>query len=403
MLKYFFPIKIESLRALGPEFGGAIGLMFTLANSIAVAMYIIGFAESLLDMLDEYTPDWGGIVPGMEGFRLHDVRIIGTASLVLILVLAIVGMDWVTRVQKLLLVLLLCSQVDFMIGTFLPRSPQVHAKGFTGWSLETLKENVNPRYTALNPEDPDGPTQSFFSVFAVFFPAVTGIVAGANLSGDLKDPAVAIPKGTLGAIATTYATYVVYGVMVAFTYLTEASGNVEEYIQWTEWPSENRTLPNYLDCENRDCKYGTLWDQQTMAVISCTGYLIYGGCFAATISSAIASLVGAPRVLQALAKDKLYPKIGFFSAGMGANNDPVRGYVLVFLIALGCILVGELNVVSSLLSNFFVAAYALINFSVFHASITKSPGWRPAFKWYNPWVALVSCLYVKQIAYVCIV
>jgi len=177
---------------------------------------------------------------------------------------------------------------------------------------------------------------------------------------------------------------------VAFTYLTEASGNVEEYIQWTEWPAENRTLPNYIDCENRDCKYGTLWDQQTMAVISCTGYLIYGGCFAATISSAIASLVGAPRVLQALAKDKLYPKIGFFSAGMGANNDPVRGYVLVFLIALGCILVGELNVVSSLLSNFFVAAYALINFSVFHASITKSPGWRPAFKWYNPWVALLG-------------
>merc|ERR1719264_609070 len=383
-------------RALGPEFGGAIGLMFTLANSIAVAMYIIGFAESLLDMLDEYLPDWGGIEPGMEGFRLHDVRIIGSATLVLILVLAIVGMDWVTRVQKLLLVLLLCSQVDFMVGTFLPRSQEVYAKGFTGWSLETARENLNAKYTPLDPENPEGQTQGFFSVFAVFFPAVTGIVAGANLSGDLKDPAVAIPKGTLGAIATTYVTYIVYGVMVAFTYVTSASGNVEEYVQWTQWGPDNRTLPNYLDCEGRDCKYGTLWDQQTMAVISCTGYLIYGGCFAATISSAIASLVGAPRVLQALAKDKLYPKIEFFSAGMGANNDPVRGYVCVFLIALGCILVGELNVVSSLLSNFFVAAYALINFSVFHASITKSPGWRPAFKWYNPWVSLVGtflCLF----------
>merc|ERR1719219_2056660 len=157
----------------------------------------------------------------------------------------------------------------------------------------------------------------------------------------------------------------------------------------------DRTLPSYLDCtaasrEGEHCQYGTLHDQQTMAVISCTGYLIYGGCFAATISSAIASLVGAPRVLQALAKDKLYPKIEFFSAGMGANNDPVRGYVCVFLIALGCILMGELNVVSSLLSNFFVAAYALINFSVFHASITKSPGWRPAFKWYNPWVSQLN-------------
>merc|ERR1719447_1920518 len=182
--------------------------------------------------------------------------------------------------------------------------------------------------------------------------------------------------------------------MIGFTYVREASGDLAEYHMWTNSSIEDKTLPFYLDCTavSRDerCLYGTINDQQTMSLISVTGYLIYGGCFAATLSSAIASLVGAPRVLQALAKDKLYPKIEFFSAGMGANNDPVRGYVCVFLIALGCILVGELNVVSSLLSNFFVAAYALINFSVFHASITKSPGWRPAFKWYNPWVALLG-------------
>jgi amino acid transporter len=121
------------------------------------------------------------------------------------------------------------------------------------------------------------------------------------------------------------------------------------------------------------------------------GYLIYFGCFAATLSSAIASLVGAPRVLQALAADKLYPKIEFFAKGYGPGDDPVRGYVLVFCIALGCILLGDLNMVSGLLSNFFVASYALINFSSFHASITKSPGWRPAFKYFNPWVSLFGC------------
>jgi len=378
-------------RALGPEFGGAIGLMFTLANSIAVSMYIIGFAESLLDMFQEYIPGWAGMVDeDFLTFRTNDVRIIGSATLVLILVLAIVGMDWVTRVQKALLVLLICSQVDFVIGTFLPRSAEVYAKGFTGWSLETAKANLGQNYE-------EG--QSFFSVFAVFFPAVTGIVAGANLSGDLKDPAVAIPKGTLSAILTTYITYIVYGTIVGFNYLTAASGSVEEYEMWTNttFSDSDRTLPSYKDCtaasrEGEKCQYGTLYDQQTMAVISCTGYLIYGGCFAATISSAIASLVGAPRVLQALAKDKLYPKIEFFAPGWGANNDPVRGYVLVFIVALGCILVAELNVVSSLLSNFFVAAYALINFSVFHASITKSPGWRPAFKYYTPWLSLLGVI-----------
>jgi len=378
-------------RALGPEFGGAIGLMFTLANSIAVSMYIIGFAESLLDMCQDYVPGWEGIVDDEpKKFRTNDVRIIGSATLVLILVLAIVGMEWVTRVQKALLVLLLFSQVDFVIGTFLPRSQEVYAKGFTGWSIETAKSNLDAHYE-------EG--QSFFSVFAVFFPAVTGIVAGANLSGDLKDPAVAIPKGTLSAIATTYVTYIIYGTMVSFTYLTAASGNVTEYEMWTNssLDDSDRTLPSYLDCsaasrEGEKCEYGTLYDQQTMAVISVTGYLIYGGCFAATISSAIASLVGAPRVLQALAKDKLYPKIEFFASGWGANNDPIRGYVLVFVVALACVLVAELNLVSSLLSNFFVAAYALINFSVFHASITKSPGWRPAFKFYSPWMSLLGVI-----------
>ena len=80
-----------------------------------------------------------------------------------------------------------------------------------------------------------------------------------------------------------------------------------------------------------------------MAKISYTGYLIFAGCFVATLSSAIASLVGAPRVLQALAKDNLYPLMGFFEKGHGANNDPFRGYVLVFLISFGCILIGRLN------------------------------------------------------------
>jgi len=373
-------------RALGPEFGGAIGLMFTLANSIAVAMYIIGFAESLLDMFQEYVTGWAGIVDSdFNVFRLNDVRIIGCVTLVLILVVAILGMDWVTRLQKGLMVLLVLSQLDFVIGSFLPRADEVYAKGFTGWSLDTIQENIWPKYTE---------EQSFFSVFAVFFPAVTGIVAGANLSGDLKDPGTAIPKGTLAAIASTYVTYILYGTVVAFTYLPEASGNLTEYLEWTDAtiPEGGHSVPNYLDCDGRECQYGTVLNQQTMAIISFTGYLIYGGCFAATISSAIASLVGAPRVLQALAKDKLYPKVEFFGVGWGANNDPVRGYVLVFLISLGCILIGELNLVSSLLSNFFVAAYALINFSVFHASITKSPGWRPAFKWYNPWLSLVGTM-----------
>ena len=149
---------------------------------------------------------------------------------------------------------------------------------------------------------------------------------------------------------------------------------------------------HFDDCLGRECKYGTIHSYQMMEVISAWGPLIYMGCFAATLSSAIASLVGAPRVLQAVAKDKLFPYIEGFAEGWGGNNDPIRGYILVFLLALICVLVGDLDVVSSLLSNFFVAAYALINFSVFHASILNSPGWRPSFKYYNKWVSLFGTI-----------
>eukprot|EP00092_Neocalanus_flemingeri_P009713 GFUD01010461.1.p1 GENE.GFUD01010461.1~~GFUD01010461.1.p1 ORF type:complete len:716 (+),score=77.54 GFUD01010461.1:160-2148(+) len=180
--------------------------------------------------------------------------------------------------------------------------------------------------------------------------------------------------------------------MVGCTYLSAASGSIMEYNAtiYGTWSEDG--IARYDDCFSDErltpCTSGTVYDQQTMATISITGYLIYGGCFAATLSSAIASLVGAPRVLQALAKDKLYPGIESFAKGYGANDDPIRGYILVFLISVVCILIGDLNIVSGLLSNFFVASYALINFSAFHASATKSPGWRPSFRLYNPWVSL---------------
>ena len=101
------------ISAIGPEFGGAIGLMFTLANSIAVAMYVIGFCESLLDMLTEvHGGEFGGIVDA----GLNDVRIIGCGTVFVLLIIAIVGMEWITRVQTVLLVLLICSQA--LISSF---------------------------------------------------------------------------------------------------------------------------------------------------------------------------------------------------------------------------------------------------------------------------------------------
>ncbi|XP_068225470.1 bumetanide-sensitive sodium-(potassium)-chloride cotransporter-like isoform X2 [Palaemon carinicauda] len=385
-------------RSLGPEFGGSIGLMFTVANSIAAATYIIGFCDSLKDML-KYEFNGTIIIDG----GVNDTRVVGTVTLIAVLGLAIVGMDWVTRVQMGLLFLLIGSQIDFIVGAFIgPTSDEEAAQGFLGFNLEVLKDNVAAEYRRF-----EGSNQNIFSVFGVFFPAVTGIVAGANLSGDLKDPAVAIPKGTLGAIFTTFITYIIYPVMLGAAALRDASGNTtayEAYINETmesgeEYDYRRNPVFNNASCNlgepgdmREPCEYGLQNSAQVMELMAAWGPLIYAGCFAATLSSAIASLVGAPRVLQALAKDKLYPGIFMFSKGYGANNDPVRGYLLVFVISLACIMIGDLNLVGTLLSNFFLASYSLINFSCFHASLIKSPGWRPGFKYYNLWVSLVGGL-----------
>nr|QGP72204.1 Na+/K+/2Cl- cotransporter [Penaeus monodon] len=380
-------------RSLGPEFGGSIGLMFTLANSIAAATYIIGFCDSLKDLLKYYFNNAQVLDGG-----LNDTRIVGTITLVAVLALAIVGMDWVTRVQMALLFLLIGSQIDFVIGFFMgPLDDLERSQGFVGMTSQVFSQNVAADFRKF-----DGEQYGFFGVFGVFFPAVTGIVAGANLSGDLKDPGSAIPKGTLLAIGITFVTYIVYPFMLAGSVTRDASGNVtlfQDNLNTTDL-LDNPVFTNVSCSKNGEgdvCEFGLENSFQVMELVSAWGPLIYAGCFAATLSSAIASLVGAPRVLQALAKDKLYPGIYSFSRGYGANNDPVRGYILVFVISFICIMIGDLNLVSTLLSNFFLAAYSLINFSCFHASLIKSPGWRPSFKYYNSWVSLVGgilCLMV---------
>lgn len=135
-------------------------------------------------------------------------------------------------------------------------------------------------------------------------------------------------------------------------------------------------------------------------MVSAWGPVIYAGIFAATLSSALASLVSAPKVFQALCKDKLFPYIHIFAKGYGKSGEPRRSYLLAYFIAMFCILIGQLNIIAPIISNFFLAAYCLVNFSCFHASCANSPGFRPAFKYYNKWVSLLGaslCLVVMFI------
>lgn len=139
-------------------------------------------------------------------------------------------------------------------------------------------------------------------------------------------------------------------------------------------------------------KQGLHHNYNMMSLISLYAPLITAGTWAAALSSALASLISAPKVFQALCKDKLFPYIQYFGKGEGKNNEPRRGYILAFLIALAGCALGDLNVIAPIISNFFLAAYCLINFSCFHASFAKSLGFRPSFRYYNMYVSLIGAI-----------
>ncbi|KOB78003.1 Bumetanide-sensitive Na-K-Cl cotransport protein, partial [Operophtera brumata] len=261
-------------RSLGPEFGGSIGLIFSMANAVACAMYVVGFGESLITLI----PESSYMVS-----KSWDQAIYGCITIVLLTGIVIVGMEWEAKAQIVLLIILLAAIVDFLIGSVMgPKSDVEFAQGFVGYNLTVLQNNMGPDYRYF-----EGVEHNFFSVFSIFFPAATGILAGANISGDLKDPQKSIPKGTLLAILLTTISYLLIAVLAGWTVLRDASGDVSEVAGWA-----------MAECANRKCDYG-----------------------------------------------------------LQNSND-----------------------IAPLISNFFLAAYALINFSTFHASLAKPVGWRPTFR-----------------------
>ncbi|XP_071296590.1 solute carrier family 12 member 3 isoform X1 [Agelaius tricolor] len=468
-------------RSLGPELGGSIGLIFAFANAVAVAMHTVGFAETVRDLLQEHN--------SLIVDPTNDIRIIGVITVTVLLGISLAGMEWEAKAQILFFLVILVSFINYLVGTVIPATAEKQAKGFFSYRADIFAQNFVPNWR--------GPEGSFFGLFSIFFPSATGILAGANISGDLKDPAVAIPKGTLMAIFWTTMSYLVLSATIGACVVRDASGSLNDSVAVGSPGCEGLACSfgwNFTACaQQQSCRYGLsnyyqvllrtmaspcscswpglccngwlsqgscmpgtslpswgapmllkqpffnrkapgsglldvaglccldnvkgnaagwglgleipqgcgggwctrdagvpdpLVFMQSMSMVSGFGPLITAGIFGATLSSALACLVSAPKVFQCLCKDQLYPLIGFFGKGYGRNSEPIRGYMLTYVIAVGFILIAELNAIAPIISNFFLCSYALINFSCFHASITNSPGWRPSFRYYSKWAAL---------------
>ncbi|KAM6176822.1 solute carrier family 12 member 3 isoform 2-T2 [Erethizon dorsatum] len=367
-------------RSLGPELGGSIGLIFAFANAVGVAMHTVGFAETVRDLMQEYS------TPIVD--PINDIRIIGVVTVTVLLAISLAGMEWESKAQVLFFLVIMVSFANYLVGTLIPPSEDKASKGFFSYRGDIFVQNLVPDWRGI-----DG---SFFGMFSIFFPSATGILAGANISGDLKDPAVAIPKGTLMAIFWTTVSYLAISATIGSCVVRDASGDLNDTVTSGWGTCEGLACSygwNFTKCaQHHSCRYGLINYYQTMSMVSAFAPLITAGIFGATLSSALACLVSAAKVFQCLCKDQLYPLIGFFSKGYGKNEEPVRGYLLAYAIAVAFIIIAELNTIAPIISNFFLCSYALINFSCFHASITNSPGWRPSFQYYSKWAALFGAV-----------
>jgi amino acid transporter len=307
-------------RSLGVEFGGALGIVLFLAQSISVAFYLLGFGEAL-----------SAFFPA----ALHSTTAVALAATVFLFVFAWLGADWATRLQYFVMAALAAALFAFFAGAGAAFSPATLS---VNWGVA-----------------PDAP--GFWTLFALFFPAVTGFTQGVSMSGDLENPGRSLPLGTFAAVGVSLVVYTAAAVLFAGAL-----------------PRETLTA-----------------DYDAMAKVSIPA-LITLGIAAATLSSALASFLGAPRILQALAADRIFPLLAPFAAGHGRANNPRRGVLATLAIALVFAALGGVDFIAPIVSMFFLISYGLLNYATAFEAKAASPSFRPRFRWFHYRASLAGAL-----------
>lgn len=323
-------------RSFGLNIGAAIGLALYLSQAISVAFYIIAFAESF-----EAIKPW---VASEFGYEIYDNRLFSIPALLLLIALMVTkGADLGMKALYVVVAILFLSLVFFFLGT---------TDYATTYDSSQLFASI----------DSD---KGFFYVFAIIFPAFTGMTAGVGLSGDLKDPKKSIPLGTLAATIVGMIIYVFIALKLSYS----AS------------PEDLTT------------------DQLIMSKIALWGPIIPIGLAAATISSALGSFMVAPRTLQAIGSDDVIPnrKVnGFVSKGTAKNNEPRNATIITSIIALVFVMMGDVNAVAEVISMFFMVTYGSLCLISFMQHFAADPSYRPSFKskWYLSLLGAILCIYL---------
>ena len=326
-------------RSFGLNIGGAIGITLFLSQAISVAFYIIAFTISSRSVLEFIETDYGVTI---EPLWVN----LGTMGLLTFLMLT-KGANVGVKALYFVVAALGTALLFFFFGTG-PGNPILDPTATIPEILITETGETIHRFT-------------FFEVFTFIFPAFTGIAAGLGLSGDLKDPRRSIPRGTI------YATVVGIVVYVAVAFKLWWSAPLESLAQ----------------------------DELFMEQISIWPPMIAIGLACAAISSALGSVMIAPRTLQALAVDGVFPGYmsKWLSVGKGSRNEPVRASIATCIIGFAFVYIGDINAVAEIISMFFMVTYGAICLVSFLEQMAADPSYRPTFKshWSISLVGAVLC------------
>ncbi len=318
-------------RSFGASIGGTIGIALYLSQGISVAFYLVAFAEAFQPAYAWVFETWG-ITP--------DPRWVSVPAGIGLMVVLVRGANLGVSALRVVAAILAASIAAFLLGE--------------------APEAIRPDAIRLNAAVAGG--DDFATVFAICFPAFTGMIAGVGLSGDLRDPKRSIPLGTIAATLVGMVIYAVAAVKLAASATPEALAA----------------------------------DQLIMARIALWAPAIFIGLGAAAMSSALGSILVAPRTLQALARDGVLPFDRLnrkLSQGRGEAGEPIVATMATGALMLTFVLVGELDFIAQILSMFFLVTYGALCAVSFLEYFAANPSYRPTFRsrWYISLLGAVMC------------
>ncbi|KRX88909.1 Solute carrier family 12 member 5 [Trichinella pseudospiralis] len=423
-------------RNLGPEFGGAIGILYYFANAVATSMYLVGGVEILLMYLAPSLPRFGSATEFNEVDMFNNFRVYATALLLIEFCIVALGVKFVQFFAPISLACVVISIFSVYIGAFLSSaesSPQICmlgdrlikpnvldfsnnisswcskaengsiwssyctydndlsqvicddyfnqsdvtvVPGIPGFSNTLLWENMAQNYMNYGDVTPNSPgnhrrevtqdlTTSFFILLAIFYPSVTGIFTGANMSGDLKNPHKSLPIGTIAAQITTSFIYLslvlifggtMHGALLRDKYGESLRGDM--VVALMGWPSK---------------------------------WVILIGSFTSTFGAALQCLCSAPRLLQSIAKDDVIPFLRIFGR-VTRYNEPFNALLITTAVAEGAILIGGIDYIAPVVDFFFLMCYCFVNLVCAMQTLMNAPNWRPRYQLYHWSLSLLGAL-----------